>query len=513
MKRLLKNRKALSPVISAVILIAVTLAVTLAAVSWMGSLSVSFMEADQLRIISSEWASDNSYIELTVKNDGTNSIIINTVSINGETASIVTFSSGSATLNAGNSDTIRVTHNFVSTATYEFKIISMKGIPYTHISIAPFIASQVAWLGDGSDGPLIISSANQIINNYTYLIDNELSEDTVITVNNSSGFSTADEILIIQIQNSSGGTAGTYEFKQIASINGNDITLSSALISNYYSGDFDRVGATVSQVVRVPQYTSVTINSDCSITAPAWNGYCGGIVAFRASGTIILNSGGKIDVSGKGYRGGAMGTSYNKDGVQGESYLGKGIGGGSYGLGKLNNAGGGGAYICGGGGEYGGYATDSNPWTGSGDTYARKGIIYGTTDLTKIFFGSGGGGQWDGSDTYGLPSDGGDGGGIIIIYANSIQAAEESLLSNGETTSGIQQGSYTYGSSGGAGGSIFLHIRTMQGTTNFCKAVGGLGNHAPLRDGGDGGVGRIRLDYNSLVGSTNPLPGYSEFIP
>jgi hypothetical protein len=29
------------------------------------------------------------------------------------------------------------------------------------------------------------------------------------------------------------------------------------------------------------------------------------------------------------------------------------------------------------------------------------------------------------------------------------------------------------------------------------------------RDGGDGGVGRIRLDYNTLTGTTTPSPGYT----
>jgi hypothetical protein len=173
----------------------------------------------------------------------------------------------------------------------------------------------------------------------------------------------------------------------------------------------------------------------------------------------------------------------------------------------MNNAGAGGAYICGGGGEYGGGATDSDPWTGSGDTYARKGEVYGTADLTKIFFGSGGGGQWNGNDPD--PSDGGDGGGIIIIYANLIVAPTDSFLAIGETTNGIQQGSYSYGSSGGAGGSIFLYARTLQGETNFCRATGGSGNHLPERAGGDGGVGRIRLDYNTITGTTAPSPGYT----
>jgi len=338
------------------------------------------------------------------------------------------------------------------------------------------------------------------------LTGNENAGETTITVNDSNDFVVDDEILLIQIQNSSGGEAGTYEFKHISSIMGNEITLTSPLDNSYYSGSFDSVDATTFQIVRVPQYTSVIVDSGSSITAPAWDGYTGGIVVFRAE-TVTINNGGSIDVSEKGYRGGAYGPSNGLDGYQGESYLGKGIGGSSYGFGKMNNAGAGGSYICGGGGEYGGYATNSTPWDGGVDTYARKGEIYGTADLTKIFFGSGGGGQWNGGDPD--PSDGGNGGGIIIIYANSIVAHTDSFLAVGETTNGIQQGTYTYGSSGGAGGAIFLYATTIQGETNFCRATGGSGNHLPQKAGGDGGVGRIRLDYAILDGTTTPSPEYT----
>jgi len=503
----LKNNKALSPVIASIILIAVVVAVSIAAATWMGSISFSFMEVDELIVSSHRWASDYAYIDLLLKNLGTTTITISDVTVNGEPATSVTYPFGTATLGAGDTLTVRVTHDFTSGAKNEFTITTTSATKCMYIAgTGSSTVSQIGWIGDGSDGPLLVSSANQIVNDYAFLTGNENSGDTTITVSDATGFSEDDEILIMQMQNSGGGEAGTYEFKHISSISGNGITLSSSLDNSYFSGSFDSVDATASQIIRVPQYTTVTIDSGNSITAPAWDGYTGGIVVFRAE-TVTVNSGGIIDVSEKGYRGGAYGPSNNLDGYQGESCLGKGVGGGGYGLGKLNNAGGGGSYICGGGGEYGGGATNSDPWTGSGDTYARKGEVYGTVDLSQIFFGSGGGGQWNGNDP--AHSDGGNGGGIIIVYANSIVAPTDSFLANGETTNGIQYGSYSYGSSGGAGGSIFLYARTIQGGTNFCRAIGGLGNHLPQRVGGDGGVGRIRLDYNTLEGTTTPSPGYT----
>ncbi|PIU72300.1 hypothetical protein COS79_03645, partial [Candidatus Woesearchaeota archaeon CG06_land_8_20_14_3_00_33_13] len=360
-------------------------------------------------------------------------------------------------------------------------------------------------IGDGSDGILTVTSVNTIINNYTYFSGNESAGNLSIVVNDGSAFSNDNEILIIQMQNGTGlGQAGNYEFRKIVSGGGtNTLTLDSGLENTYGSGIFNTDPASATQVVKVPQYTNITINSGASITAPAWTGYIGGIIIFRATGTVTVN--GAINVSEKGYRGGYYGISNNCDGAQGESWTGKDTSNTCYAYGakKLPNEGGGGSYICGGGGEYGGSATDSDDWNGpGGDEYARKGEIYGTEDLSKIFFGSGGGGMWDGNDP-GI-SDGGDGGGIIIVYANNITATTNSFLSNGQTTHGQQQGSYTYGSSGGAGGSIYLNAYSIQAATNFSKADKGLGNHEPTRAGGDGGVGRVLLDYNTLSGSTYP---------
>ena len=69
-KSILRNRKALSPVIAAIILIAVTVAVAIAAASWLGSMTFSFMSVEELRITNCKWAPDVSYADLTVNNFG-----------------------------------------------------------------------------------------------------------------------------------------------------------------------------------------------------------------------------------------------------------------------------------------------------------------------------------------------------------------------------------------------------------------------------------------------------------
>jgi flagellin-like protein len=87
MRKLLKSRKALSPVVAAIILIAVTVAVSIAVAAWMGSLTIGFMETAELTITdvtfdgTSGSGTDNNII-LSVTNSGTSDVTIATIKIN-----------------------------------------------------------------------------------------------------------------------------------------------------------------------------------------------------------------------------------------------------------------------------------------------------------------------------------------------------------------------------------------------------------------------------------------------
>ncbi len=75
MKKLLKSRKALSPVVAAIILIAVTVAVSIAVAAWMGALTFTFMATEQLEVqgctFSGTTGDAANTIILTVQNTGT----------------------------------------------------------------------------------------------------------------------------------------------------------------------------------------------------------------------------------------------------------------------------------------------------------------------------------------------------------------------------------------------------------------------------------------------------------
>ena len=110
MKTLLKNKKALSPVVAAIILIAVTVAVSIAVAAWMGSLTIGFMETSEISITDVSFdgtsAAANNTITLTIKNVGTSDATIASVKLNGAAGST---SDTPLTIADGQSDTLTIT--------------------------------------------------------------------------------------------------------------------------------------------------------------------------------------------------------------------------------------------------------------------------------------------------------------------------------------------------------------------------------------------------------------------
>jgi flagellin-like protein len=67
--KILKSKKALSPVVASIILIAVTVAVSLAVAIWMGSLTGGYMKTEELQITGYRWGANHINITLTTKTD------------------------------------------------------------------------------------------------------------------------------------------------------------------------------------------------------------------------------------------------------------------------------------------------------------------------------------------------------------------------------------------------------------------------------------------------------------
>ena len=93
MIKLLKNKKALSPVVAAIILIAVTVAVSIAVAAWMGSMTFTFMATEEMTITKAVFADGTpDTVTLTVLNTGTQNMTIvdATISGNGVTNATLT---------------------------------------------------------------------------------------------------------------------------------------------------------------------------------------------------------------------------------------------------------------------------------------------------------------------------------------------------------------------------------------------------------------------------------------
>jgi flagellin-like protein len=67
--KILKSKKALSPVVASIILIAVTVAVSIAVAAWMGALTFTFMKSESYNVIAIYFET-NSRIVVRIQNTG-----------------------------------------------------------------------------------------------------------------------------------------------------------------------------------------------------------------------------------------------------------------------------------------------------------------------------------------------------------------------------------------------------------------------------------------------------------
>lgn len=385
-------------------------------------------------------------------------------------------------------------------------------------------------LGTGKDGAITIPATGFSINNYAMVTAPIAPGDAVITVSSSTGFANNDLVMIWQVtgivpEPPSGGPTpvdvtndpvGRWEFARIASITATSMTFTEPCI-NSYAGN-------VTQVVRVPEYTTMTINAGRSITCPAWNGQTGGIVVFLCTGTLTNNSSPGITVTGKGFRGGqyvddpsgSFGSTGLDESAPSGAQKGEGIAWTRYGVsqagrGRVANGGGGGiAYLSGGGGGGNGGAGGQGGNTelsldGNRAMGGQGGTALTLNAINHLVMGGGGGA---GHGANGTGAAGGNGGGVIFARVNALAGAG-SMQANGGTGG---SSSNDAGSGGGAGGTIYLRVAGAA-ACGALQAVGGNGGNVnsanDIGPGGGGGGGRLLFQKGSgtcipTAVSTNP---------
>lgn len=369
----------------------------------------------------------------------------------------------------------------------------------------PFGAGTASYdmFGDGRDG--VMPSSGNLDNNNgagVGVVNSGGAGSYQVNVTDVYGvwrINPGDAVLIHQTQ---GSGAGCWEINRaVSDFGGGTATyqLQNPLKCNYASG-----GNNHAQIQRVPQYTDCPVSGTVT-PLTSWNGTWGGILALMCRETMSVT--GSVNASGMGFRGGAVGSNNRIDGQQGENTNGTrynstnanaiGGGGGQKGLsGTASSAGGGG----------GGYAT--NGINGSVNDKLQTiggtgGGTYGDGSLATVVFG-GAGGSSGGIDNGSDPGDGGNGGGMVVIFANDLSVIG-TIRANGDNgTNGTADAG---GGGGGAGGSVLIRSKTANTGTYRILAEGGNGGlrAGDAGNGGRGGDGRIRIEYcGSVSGTTNP---------
>lgn len=369
---------------------------------------------------------------------------------------------------------------------------------------------------------------------------------STITLGSAAGISAGDVLMIYQAQGAtissvdtaaygavtSLGNAGRYEWVSVLGVAGNVVSLSPACDAAPLQFSYD----TGSQVIRVPQYASLTINAGATLQAPAWNGSTGGVMPLLVQGALTVN--GVLSATGAGFRGGvldnvttAAGTDVplfrgisNANGAEkGESIAGfqaqYDLINGRYGRGAPANGGGGGnAHNAGGGGGANG---GSGTWTGQGNpstataTWANAWNLEAAGFATSTSPGGGRGGYTYGSSNQNAlttaPGNalwGGNSrrqrgglGGRPLPNSPANSASTRIFLGGG---GGAGDSNNNSGSAGAAGGGFVLVIAGSVGGGGQIRADGNTAansnnsnNDAP---GGGGGGGSILVSAGSAGG-------------
>jgi len=125
--KILKSRKALSPVVASIILIAVTVAVSIAVAAWMGALTFTFMGTEQLDIRSVTWVGPNTGLNVTVYNTGTSPVTITQVWINNIDKTLSSNLGTGLTIADGGNSKVNVNYAYANGTNYDILIVTSKG--------------------------------------------------------------------------------------------------------------------------------------------------------------------------------------------------------------------------------------------------------------------------------------------------------------------------------------------------------------------------------------------------
>jgi len=132
--KILRSRKALSPVVASIILIAVTVAVSIAVAAWMGALTFSFMGVEKLTIskITWNWASANRTFVINVNNTGTKDLTINQILVNYQGVTTTIAPALPLILKATESASLTVPYAYTNGTNYDISVATASNYKFTN---------------------------------------------------------------------------------------------------------------------------------------------------------------------------------------------------------------------------------------------------------------------------------------------------------------------------------------------------------------------------------------------
>ncbi len=410
-------------------------------------------------------------------------------------------------------------------------------------------------IGSGRDGNAAVAAAGTVLNSYAAITAVSAPVATQVTIGAvhgaAAGFVADDLVLVWHTTGLAAATSGTqtsialigdvgaYELARVKSATPTTLTLTNPLSS---AARF----ATASQVVRVPEYQTLTINAGASVAAYPWDGSSGGVVVLFA--TVAIANGGAIQADAAGFRGGGVENAAVQPGCVslddwsnaipiatcGGAHKGEGLlptayavanpaapGAGpaaTYGRGNYANGGGGGdAHNAGGGG--GGNAgvggLGGRTWIGdltAGIPRSVGGL--GGAPVTYAFASylaaGGGGGAGEENDMVGTA--GGNGGGVVLLRAASLTGGGTVSAAGGSVTTAA--GNDGCGG-GGAGGAVVIQVSGAAacGQASANGGQGGSGGTDPDGPGGGGAGGYVLVTAASGVCPVKATAGANGTTP
>ena len=394
-------------------------------------------------------------------------------------------------------------------------------------------------IGDGHRGAYLGAAVDEVVNAYAPLGVDAANGTTQLTigtvVGDPAGFVVGDLVMLLRATGVSSalapsasqapvdltvadaGATGLFEFGRVTAVTATTLTLSKPL-SRAFAKD-------LTQVIKVPEYTTVDVPAGTSIAAFPWQtagtGFVGGVIALLANGAVSVE--GTVNADQRGFRGGPgvqrvanlTINCQNDDGTVEQGYAPKGegviateFGAGKGGRGNRSIAAGGGNCVENGGGGggnkgIGGKGGDSVlGLPGAAPKGALGGAALDYSLLSRMSLGGGGGA---GEQKNGLGSGGGRGGGGVFIRARSL-AGGGRITANGEAAANPQVvGIESDGAGGGgAGGSIAIRL-VGDARCGSLDAKGGRGGDSAqiglsfFGPGGGGAGGRVLLQAKSTA--------------